>query len=168
MNSGERRTSKGMVEGEGVTHGVQHVHPSRSGPLDPSLGGVVQQQPQASLLPGRSLREPACASRRHRLTGRGQPAGAEVGVGAVDQQGDLEGEIQFLGAQPGADPTAHGRPWLGSMARSPPGQPLKPASGRLWLVLLVVVAGPGLQQAALTLDIWLQVGDPDQLDRLDR
>ena len=36
-------------------------------------------------------------------------------MGAVDQQGDLDGEIQLLGAQPGADPTVRGRPWAGSV-----------------------------------------------------
>jgi hypothetical protein len=40
--------------------------------------------------------------------------------------------------------------------------------GRVRLVPLVVVAGPGLLQVALTLDVGLQVEDPDQLDRLDR
>src|SRR6266571_4693216 len=35
------------------------------------------------------------------------------------------------------------------------------------LMLLVVMAGPGLLQAALALDVGLQVDDPNQLDRLD-
>ena len=68
---------------------------------------------------------------------------------------DAYSKRQFLGPQ-------------ACLAVSRPGQPRKPASGRVRLVLLVVVAGPGLQQAALTLDVGLQVGDPDQLDRLDR
>jgi hypothetical protein len=52
MNSGEHRTNEGVVDSEGVTHGVQHVHPVLVAD-DSSLSYLRSIQPTTVVLTSR-------------------------------------------------------------------------------------------------------------------